>query len=251
MLLHAGNGVRVLDAMRRAGRKTTRRRRATAPTPDLGAIVDNPPILAADGDDGDEFALQPEPDTPAVDDDAPPSTKPPKRSHHAPPSSGARSYEPRLSLRLTESGAFNVDAMSPKVREQLDMALRDADVLQKLGLQRSTSPTAAGLAVDVHVCNVLYEALGSIAVALAQRAGYEPDEALLMRFSQGERDLLNPPTVTVLNKYLGATAMQDEVILALTLAMILTGKISQLRAVHDARASQGHTVPFDRAAVAN
>lgn len=154
-----------------------------------------------------------------------------------------------LTLRLTKSGALATDRLTPRMRTRIRHAFATADAADVMGLGPKTPEDAATPApFDGHVCGVIYDALGSIAVAFAQRAGYTEDEALVLKFTGSEKEVLVPPTVNLMNKYLGTAAAQDETILALSLGMMLMSKVSQLRHVEDDAAQPGSPLHFPQGA---
>jgi len=160
-----------------------------------------------------------QPDTPAEDFTLHDATAPRSRA----------SIDPRLSLRLDPDGTLAIDRISPRVLDSLKLALTD-QALAKLGLARADAAAAAAAPqMDAAIAGVVYDALGMVYVALAQRAGYTADEAAIMRFTQAEKDALAPMTMVELNQLLGDAKTSNRTLLLLSVGMMTTGKFAQLR----------------------
>ena len=131
---------------------------------------------------------------------------------------------PRLSVQLTTDGRIAWDRMRPQTQEQLRAALAGSPLASV-----TTSDAPAPDAFDPALCAVAYDALSTLMVGLARRSGYTEDQAVVMRFSDAEKDALGGPTSKVLNKYLPAGKYQDELMLGVLLTTIIAGKLTMLR----------------------
>jgi hypothetical protein len=90
---------------------------------------------------------------------------------------------------------------------------------------------------------VIYDALSSVTVALAQRNGYTAAQAELARVTAEEKAVLGAPTAAVLNKYIGPVGKyQEEAALLMLLASITAGKVTALRAAAAAAGAPGYAV---------
>jgi len=90
----------------------------------------------------------------------------------------------------------------------------------RLSPARSESPEDSA-ALNAVVVNVLYDAIGMIAVVAARTRGYSETSAQLLRYTADEKAALAPQTVKVLNKYnLLGGKYADEITLLVAVAGI-------------------------------
>ena len=135
----------------------------------------------------------------------------------------------RLSIPLTANGdAIQWDRMRPRTKDQLRALLASSDTAANLG---APVPGAdANAAVDPAIVGMLYGSLGMLMVSAARAKGYTAEQANVLIFTPEEKAALQDPTAKVLSKYAGSMGKyQDEITLVVTLGMVLTGKLSNLR----------------------
>jgi len=135
----------------------------------------------------------------------------------------------RLSIPLTaDGGSIQWDRMRPRTKDQLRTLLASSDTAANLG---APVPGAdAGAAVDPAIVGMLYGSLGMLMVSAARAKGYTAEQANVLIFTPEEKAALQDPTAKVLSKYAGSMGKyQDEITLCVTLGMVLTGKLSNLR----------------------
>ena len=157
------------------------------------------------------------------------------------PSGPKGGLKPRLNFALTHDGQkIAVDALQPKVREKLVQVLSDPELPGKLGLARPPVDPGAATATPgadtfgPELVGALYDALGPLCVAIAQRAGgYTEAQARLFLFNQDEKKALVPITDRLLDKYFpgGFGKYQDEIMLCVTLGTIVTKKMAAANAL--------------------
>lgn len=151
----------------------------------------------------------------------------------APAKAKSPGLKPRLSIPLTDDGAFAVDAMQPHVRDRLSRAVADPNLRLKLALDPAPAAAAAlPAAWDDEFAGSLYDLLGAALKWAAKRYGYTPGQAALLEFSADERKALGGPTAAVLDKYLpgGLDKYGPEFVLAATLLTILQAKARAMAA---------------------
>lgn len=133
---------------------------------------------------------------------------------------------PRLSVQLTDTGAIAWDRMRPETQERLRKALGP---VASGTAQAAPGATTGGF--DAGLCGVLYDALSVGLVGFAKSRGVSESQAAIVAITPEEKAQLVPPTVAVLNKYNATLGKyQEEMVLAVLVTTILSGKLALLRA---------------------
>jgi len=143
----------------------------------------------------------------------------------------------RIAIPLRPDGTIDLDSARPVTRARLKTALADRTLPARLGLTPQ-APQASLFAPELMA--VLYDAIGSVLVAVARSRGYGVEQASTLAFDEAEKTVLAPLTGAVLDKWLpDAGQWREETMLALALMGIMTGKLALLRR----QASVLHVVP--------
>jgi hypothetical protein len=131
----------------------------------------------------------------------------------------------RVTITLTESGEFDFESMRSKTRDRV----RAAVAAVAPAPAAAPAPLSSSL-FDESLCVVLYEAIGSIAVALARKNGYPIEQAQTLAFTDEEKRGLAPLTSKVLDKWLpNSGKYAEEATLALALFGIVSAKVALLK----------------------
>jgi hypothetical protein len=133
---------------------------------------------------------------------------------------------PRLGVPYdTKTGKIVFDGMRPSTREKLKTLIDDDRLPKELGIGSSAVSSADNDALSAIVVNVLYDAIGSIAVILAKNRGFG-DHAEILRYTAAEKEQFSAPTLKVLNKYdLLGGKYADELLLIAAVGTVTTGHV--------------------------
>lgn len=130
----------------------------------------------------------------------------------------------RIAIPIKEDGTIDIGAM----REATKTKLREA--LNLTPDFRQAQPTAAPQVFHPAMVSGLYDMMGSIESALAQRFFKipEPVAKQVFAYSPQEKEALTGPTVRVLNKYAADWMIkyQDEITLASLLVTLTVQKVN-------------------------
>lgn len=109
--------------------------------------------------------------------------------------------------------------------EKTENTLRRVFADSKLSPRPIATPEDSA-ALNAVVVNVLYDAVGLLAVVVARSRGFAEDTARLLRFTADEKAALAPQTVKVLDKYnLLGGKYADEITLLIAVGGIVGGHV--------------------------
>lgn len=135
----------------------------------------------------------------------------------------------RLTLPLDPAGKLRLDRMRPSTVDALRKML-DEPTLRAVRGEAGASTDAADPAVNAVIVNVIYDAIGSLAVLLARSKGYTEEHANLLRYTAEEKSAMGPLTVKVLEKHnLLGGKYADEIALVTTIGAITVGHVMALQ----------------------
>jgi len=139
----------------------------------------------------------------------------------------------RFSVPFDEAtGTIDFASMRPGSIDKLRRALTDPKASIALGKVESVENAKNdGSDVSALVVNLLYDAIGSIAVIGAKTRGYSEARAEMLRYTEQEKQTLYAPTLKVLNKYdvLGGKYV-DEFTLLIAVGSITAAHVVALNA---------------------
>lgn len=135
---------------------------------------------------------------------------------------------PRLGVPYdTNTGKIVFEGMRPSTKDKIRVLLDDPRIAKELGVSAnvSSASSAENDALAGIVVNVLYDAIGSLAVILAKSRGFG-SHAELLRYTEQEKEQLSAPTLKVLSKYdLLGGKYADELLLVAAVGSITAGHI--------------------------
>lgn len=135
---------------------------------------------------------------------------------------------PRLGVPYdTNTGKIVFEGMRPSTKDKIRVLLDDPRIAKELGVSAnvSSASSAENDALAGVVVNVLYDAIGSLAVILAKSRGFG-SHAELLRYTEQEKEQLAAPTLKVLSKYdLLGGKYADELLLVAAVGSITAGHI--------------------------
>lgn len=134
---------------------------------------------------------------------------------------------PRLGVPFNpDTGKIVFEGMRPSTKEKIRVLLDDDRIAKELGVaSMATGSSAENDALAGVAVNVLYDAVGSLAVILAKSRGFG-SHAELLRYTEQEKAQLSAPTLKVLSKYdLLGGKYADELLLLAAVGSITAGHI--------------------------
>jgi hypothetical protein len=135
---------------------------------------------------------------------------------------------PRLGVPFDPTtGKIVFEGMRPSTKEKIRTLLDDDRISKELGVSANVSgvSSAENDALAGVVVNVLYDAIGSLAVILAKSRGFG-SHAELLRYTEQEKQTLSAPTLKVLGKYdLLGGKYADELLLLAAVGSITAGHV--------------------------
>jgi hypothetical protein len=135
---------------------------------------------------------------------------------------------PRLGVPFDPTtGKIVFEGMRPSTKEKIRTLLDDDRISKELGVSPNVSSASSpeNDALAGVVVNVLYDAIGSLAVILAKSRGFGT-HAELLRYTEQEKAQLAAPTLKVLGKYdLLGGKYADELLLVAAVGSITAGHI--------------------------
>lgn len=134
----------------------------------------------------------------------------------------------RLSFPLRADGTIDAESLRTSTKQSLRTALLDPNLSAALGVS-SVAPQDTKMLAQL--TGGLFDGLSLIAVALAQRVGYDASQAAIVALTPDDKDVLAEPTAKVIDKYfpdLGGK-YRDEIMLCLALTNVVAAKVLLLR----------------------
>jgi len=142
---------------------------------------------------------------------------------------------PRLSLPYDATrGVIDFASMRPVTRDRLRRALADPSARVVL-TDTTTVPTGeSDKAVAVMMVDLLYDAIGTIAVVVARTRGVSATRAEVLRYTAEEKKLFMEPTLKVFAKHqLLSGKYADEIALVLAVGSVTAAHVVAMNQQHD------------------
>lgn len=145
---------------------------------------------------------------------------------------------PRLGVPFDPvTGKIVFDGMRPSTKEKIRVLLDDARIAKELGIGSNAVASAENDAFAALVVNVLYDAIGSLAVIMAKSRGYG-EHAEILRYTEQEKASFAAPTIAVLNEFdlLGGKHANKLLLLA-AVGTVTAGHIAAMQQAAASRAT--------------